>query len=110
MMIFTYVIFDKSESVFDTIPLVKDSEIEKLNFEDLSNFLLNLDVQKPKKYNENIKYLKLPNDIEIILVNATTNKKLKQNAIGIIVGSGAMNDDKIDGLAHLTEHMLFLVK
>jgi secreted Zn-dependent insulinase-like peptidase len=54
--------------------------------------------------------LKLPNDVEIILVNATTNKKLKKNAIGIIVGSGAMNDDKIDGLAHLTEHMLFLVK
>lgn len=37
------------------------------------------------------------------------NKKLKKNAVGVIVGSGAMNDDIIDGLAHFTEHMLFLV-
>lgn len=38
------------------------------------------------------------------------NKKIKKDSIGIIVGSGAMNDDKIEGLAHFTEHMLFLVK
>ena len=35
---------------------------------------------------------------------------MKKNAIGVIVGSGAMNDDKVEGLAHLTEHMLFLVR
>jgi hypothetical protein len=39
MMIFTYVIFDRSESVFDSIPSVKDSEIEKLRFEDLSKLI-----------------------------------------------------------------------
>jgi len=38
------------------------------------------------------------------------NKKVKKDSVGIIVGSGAMNDDKIEGLAHFTEHMLFLVK
>lgn len=37
------------------------------------------------------------------------SKKVKKDSIGIIVGSGAMNDDKIEGLAHFTEHMLFLV-
>lgn len=42
-------------------------------------------------------------------MNPKTNKKLTKDSVGIIVGSGAMNDDKIDGLAHFTEHMLFLV-
>ncbi len=58
---------------------------------------------------ENIQYIKLPNEVEIILINATNNKNIQKNAIGVIVGSGAMNDDKLDGLAHFTEHMLFLV-
>ncbi len=64
---------------------------------------------KPNSYKERITHFKLPNEVEIILMNPQTNKKLTKDSVGIIVGSGAMNDDKIDGLAHFTEHMLFLV-
>ncbi len=42
-------------------------------------------------------------------MNPKSNIKLVKDSVGIIVGSGAMNDDKIEGLAHFTEHMLFLV-
>jgi len=46
--------------------------------------------------------------VEIILINGTYNKNLKKNSVGLIVSSGSMSDDKILGLAHFTEHMLFL--
>jgi secreted Zn-dependent insulinase-like peptidase len=103
MMIF-YVVFDNSPSVFETMKEVKEMNIEKMKFQELDK------IMKPPKWKERINYIKLPNEVEVILFNATQNKKMKKNAIGVIVGSGAMNDDKVEGLAHLTEHMLFLVR
>jgi len=70
----------------------------------------NVEIFKPDSYKEKITHFKLPNDVEIIMMTPKPNKRLPKDSVGIIVGSGAMNDDKIEGLAHFTEHMLFLVK
>lgn len=67
-----------------------------------------IDILKPEGFKEILTHFKLPNEVEIILMNPK-NKKIQRDSVGLIVGSGAMNDDKIEGLAHFTEHMLFLV-
>ena len=103
-MIITFFVFDNSLTVLDTMKSLKEQKIDKLRFEELDK------IMRPPKFKESLHYIKLPNEVEVILFNATFNKKIKKNAIGVIVGSGAMNDDRVEGLAHLTEHMLFLVK
>ncbi len=50
------------------------------------------------------KYFKLSNNLECVFIN---DKKASQSAVSLAVGCGSY-DEKIDGLAHFLEHMLFM--
>ena len=52
------------------------------------------------------RYIKLANQLKCMLVSDTETQK---SAATLFVNSGSLNDPKgVDGLAHFTEHMLFL--
>ena len=63
-----------------------------------------INLKKPLSDNNSYKFLKLPNDMEVVLVS---DPSTPHSAASLIVKSGAFYD-LTKGLAHFCEHMLFL--
>jgi insulysin len=64
-------------------------------------------LKKSKFDNKNYKYIKLKNDMDVLIIQ---DININESAIALSVNVGSMNDVKCDinGIAHFTEHLLFM--
>lgn len=74
---------------------------------------MNQDIIKSTSDDREYRYVKLQNDLKVILVS---DQEAEKSSACIFVGSGSLNDpldpkrpgERINGMAHFCEHMLFL--
>lgn len=63
------------------------------------------EIKKNNNDTNNYKYIKLDNDIEVLIIH---NNKFNNSKCALSVNIGSTSDSGIDGLAHFVEHLLFM--